>query len=181
MKHDTPLNIEEYTKARLRRNRQHKVMISLACVVVLCTVYVLIRPAIPMERKCNIPEHTHSLACYTQVTSVPKTMPVCNAERLNLHQHTRDCYDADGNLICGYADFVVHRHDSACYDENKNLWCPLPEIEVHEHTESCYAQTETVTQQTHTHTQECFDENGALICELPTEQDDNSAEEAELI
>lgn len=181
MKYDAPLNVEEYTKARLRRNRQHKVMIFLACVVVLCTVYVLIRPAITMERKCNIPEHTHSLACYTQVTSVPKTMPVCNAERLNIHQHTRDCYDADGNLICGYADFVVHRHDSACYDENKNLWCPLPEIEVHEHTESCYAQTETVTQQTHTHTQECFDENGALICELPTEQDNNSAEEAELI
>jgi len=134
--------------------------------VVFCTVYALILPAITMEKgACEIPEHTHSEACYTQVTSATRTEPVCTIESLNLHQHDDTCYDSEGNLTCGYADFVVHQHDSACYDENGNLWCPLPEIEAHEHTGSCYAVPETDAPEVHTHTDDCYTvERGKLIC-----------------
>lgn len=170
MKQDALQGAEKYTKAHQRRKRWYQVVTGLACVVVFCTVYALILPAITMEKgACEIPEHTHSEACYTQVTSATRTEPVCTIESLNLHQHDDTCYDSEGNLTCGYADFVVHQHDSACYDENGNLWCPLPEIETHEHTGSCYAVPET-SAEVHTHTDDCYTmERGELICTESTE------------
>ncbi|MGN0267287.1 MAG: fibro-slime domain-containing protein [Lachnospiraceae bacterium] len=144
MNQDTLQGEEKYTKAHQRKRRWYKVVTSLACVVVFCTVYALILPAITMEKKtCGIAEHTHTDNCYTQVTSITRKEPICTAESLNLHQHEESCWDTEGNLICGSADFVVHRHDSNCYDEDGNLWCPLTEIEEHQHNESCYMQPET--------------------------------------
>ena len=171
MKHGALQSAEKYTKAHQGKKRWYRVVTGLACVVVFCTVYALILPAITMEKgACEIPEHTHSEACYTQVTSATRTEPVCTIESLNLHQHDDTCYDSEGNLTCGYADFVVHQHDSACYDENGNLWCPLPEIETHEHTGSCYAVPETDAPEVHTHTDDCYTvERGELICTESTE------------
>lgn len=171
MKKDALQGAEKYTKAYQRKKRWYRVVTGLACVVVFCTVYALILPAITMEKgACEIPEHTHSEACYTQVTSATRIEPVCTIESLNLHQHDDTCYDSEGNLTCGYADFVVHQHDSACYDENGNLWCPLPEIETHEHTGSCYAVPETDAPEVHTHTDDCYTvERGELICTESTE------------
>lgn len=171
MKHGALQSAEKYTKAHQGKKRWYRVVTGLACVVVFCTVYALILPAITMEKgACEIPEHTHSEACYTQVTSATRTEPVCTIESLNLHQHDDTCYDSEGNLTCGYADFVVHQHDSACYDENGKLWCPLPEIETHEHTRSCYAVPETDAPEVHTHTDDCYTvERGELICTESTE------------
>lgn len=171
MKKDALQGAEKYTKAHQRKKRWYRVVTGLACVVVFCTVYALILPAITMEKgACEIPEHTHSEACYTQVTSATRTEPVCTIESLNLHQHDDTCYGSEGNLTRGYADFVVHQHDSACYDENGNLWCPLPEIETHEHTGSCYAVPETDAPEVHTHTDDCYTvERGELICTESTE------------
>ena len=171
MKHGALQSAEKYTKTHQRKKRWYRVVTGLACVVVFCTVYALILPAITMEKgACEIPEHTHSEACYTQVTSATRTEPVCTIESLNLHQHDGTCYDSEGNPTCGYADFVVHQHDSACYDENGNLWCTLPEIETHEHTRSCYAVPETDAPEVHTHTDDCYTvERGELICTESTE------------
>ena len=171
MKQEALQGAEKYTKARQRKKRWYRVVTGLACVVVFCTVYALILPAITMEKgACEIPEHTHSEACYTQVTSATRTEPVCTIESMNLHQHDDTCYDSEGNLSCGYADFAVHRHDSACFDENGNLWCPLPEIEAHAHTESCYAVPETGAPEVHTHADNCYAvERGELICTESTE------------
>ena len=171
MKHGALQSAEKYTKTHQRKKRWYRVVTGLACVVVFCTVYALILPAITMEKgACEIPEHTHSEACYTQVTSATRTEPVCTIESLNLHQHDDTCYDSEENLTCGYADFVVHQHDSACYDENGNRWCPLPEIETHEHTRSCYAVPETDAPEVHTHTDDCYTvERGELICTESTE------------
>lgn len=151
--------------------------------MVFCTVYALILPAITMEKgACEIPEHTHSEACYTQVTSATRTEPVCTIESLNLHQHDDTCYDSEGNLTCGYADFVVHQHDSACYDENGNLWCPLPEIETHEHTGSCYAVPEADAPEVHTHTDDCYTvERDELTCTEHVHTDDCYTETSALV
>lgn len=131
---------------------------------------------------CEIPEHTHSEACYTQVTSATRTEPVCTIESLNLHQHDDTCYDSEGNLTCGYAEFVVHQHDSACYDENGNLWCPLPEIETHEHTGSCYAVPEADAPEVHTHTDDCYTvERDELTCTEHVHTDDCYTETSTLI
>lgn len=160
MKYDVLRGAEKYTKVHKRKRLRHRVVTVLAGVVVFCTTYALILPAITLEKQCDIPEHTHTDACYAQVTSVEKRVPVCSAETLGIHRHTADCYDADGNPRCGYADFVVHSHDSRCYDETGNLWCPLPEIEAHRHTADCYALPEE-----HTHAEGCYTSvRGDLVC-----------------
>ena len=160
MKYDVLRDAEKYTKVHKRKRLRHRVVTVLAGVVVFCTTYALILPAITLEKQCDIPEHTHTDACYAQVTSVEKRVPVCSAETLEIHRHTADCYDANGNPTCGYADFVVHSHDSRCYDEKGNLWCPLPEIEAHRHTADCYALPEE-----HTHAEGCYTSvRGNLVC-----------------
>ena len=160
MKYDVLRDAEKYTKVHKRKRLRHRVVTVLAGVVVFCTTYALILPAITLEKQCDIPEHTHTDACYAQVTSVEKRAPVCSAETLEIHRHTADCYDADGNPTCGYADFVVHSHDSRCYDETGNLWCPLPEIKAHRHTADCYALPEE-----HTHAEGCYTSvRGNLVC-----------------
>lgn len=180
MKYDVLRDAEKYTKVHKRKRLRHRVVTVLAGVVVFCTTYALILPAITLEKQCDIPEHTHTDACYAQVTSVEKRVPVCSAETLEIHRHTADCYDADGNPTCGYADFVVHSHDSRCYDETGNLWCPLPEIEAHRHTEGCYALPEEHTHAggcytsvrgnlvcgEHVHTDACYTETAVLACGL---------------
>lgn len=183
MKHGALQSAEKYMKAHKRKKSWYRVVTDLACVVVFCTVYALILPAITMEKgACEIPEHTHSEACYTQVTSATRTEPVCTIESLNLHQHDDTCYDSEGNLTCGYADFVVHQHDSACYDENGNLWCPLPEIETHEHTGSCYAVPEADAPEVHTHTDDCYTvERDELTCTEHVHTDDCYTETSTLI
>ena len=160
MKYDVLRDAEKYTKVHKRKRLRHRVVTVLAGVVVFCTTYALILPAITLEKQCDIPEHTHTDACYAQVMSVEKRVPACSAKTLEIHQHTADCYDADGNPTCGYADFVVHSHESRCYDEKGNLWCPLPVIEAHRHTADCYALPEE-----HTHAEGCYTSvRGDLVC-----------------
>lgn len=189
MRQDVLRNAEKYTKVHKRQRLRHRVVTVLAGVVVFCTTYALILPAITLEKQCDIPEHTHTDACYAQVTSVEKRVPVCSAKTLEIHRHTADCYDANGNPTCGYADFVVHSHDSRCYDETGNLWCPLSEIETHRHTADCYALPEGHTHAEgcytsvrgnlvcgqHVHTDSCYEWEQVLSCDLPT----NSAEDAQ--
>ena len=144
MKLDAQQSAEKYTKAHQRKKRWYRVITGMACVVVFCTVYALILPAITLEKgACEIPEHTHTDACYTQVTTREKR-----------------------NLICTVnADTVIHHHDSACYDAEGKLWCPLPEIEPHAHTESCYAVPEADAPEVHSHTDDCYTmERGELTC-----------------
>lgn len=160
MRHDVLRDAEKYTKVHKRKRLRHRVVTVLAGVVVFCTTYALILPAITLEKQCDIPEHTHTDACYAQVTSVEKRVPACSAKTLEIHRHTADCYDADGNPTCGYANFVVHSHDSRCYDEKGSLWCPLTEIEAHRHTADCYALPEE-----HTHAEGCYTSvRGDLVC-----------------
>lgn len=176
MRYDALRDAEKYTKVHKRKRLRHRVVTVLAGVVVFCTTYALILPAITLEKQCDIPEHTHTDACYAQVTSVEKRAPVCSAETLEIHRHTADCYDADGNPTCGYVDFVVHRHDSRCYDEKGSLWCPLPEIEAHRHTADCYALPEE-----HTHAEGCYTSvRGDLVCGEHVHTDDCYTETPEL-
>ena len=146
MKLDALPGAKKYTKAHQRKKRWYRVVTCLAAVVVFCTTYALILPAITLEKKCEIPEHTHTEACYTKVTTQEKR-----------------------NLACGVeADTVIHYHDSSCYDENGNLWCLLPEVSAHVHGEDCY--TVPTIEPPHVHTAECYArERGELICTESTE------------
>ena len=122
--------LQRLTRMERRKRRRRTIVTALAAVMVFCTAYALILPAITLEHSCDIPEHQHTEKCLA-------SGPSCT---YRAHRHAQDCYDGSGALSCGKAGFVVHRHDVACYDASGKLWCSLPEIEVHTHSAGCYAQ-----------------------------------------
>ncbi len=161
--------------ARSRRHHHawHRVVSILACIVVFCTTYALILPAITLEKKpvCGKTEHTHTESCYTPVTAVSQRELVCSLPEIEPHTHDETCR------------LPVHTHTDVCYTaERGDLLCELPESEEHRHTDDCYAWNLTLIcdQPTepaagewvcgkeeivlHTHSADCFDEAGNLIC-----------------
>ena len=184
--------LQDVTAAVAKNHRKSiwkRIVSVLACIVVFCTTYALILPALTLERdaECGLEEHIHTEACYIKDDSNSAEVLVCTAETLGLHQHTDACIGMDGEYICGYSDFVIHSHNEYCYDENGVLVCTLPEIFPHTHTDSCYLMFEDAASELpggfdasldngldsisgHVHTDECYvNELGELICTLPTE------------
>lgn len=82
--------IRRLLKDKTRLKRWRKLILCLSCVVVFCTVYALILPAITLERKT-----------------------VCGQEE---HSHTEECYSSDGQLTCGKTE---HTHTESCYADDK--------------------------------------------------------------
>lgn len=150
------------------QNRKHKrwqkAVSILACIVVFCTVYALILPALTAEGTphCGIEEHTHTDECY-------ENRLICGKEEgEGAHTHTDECYTQEQTLICGLEEGEgAHTHTEECYDEEGNLICGLEENEGHQHTEECY-QTENVLtcdqeeSEGHQHTAECYEQ--VLAC-----------------
>ena len=162
MKNEALERASEYTKNRRRKKGWQKVVSALACVVVFCTTYALILPAITMEREaCGIPEHTHTEECYAPAASGGALL--CSAESLSGHVHSAACYNAEGEPVCGYADFVLHSHDASCYNAEGALLCTLPELSAHTHTAACFAGSAA-----HEHTEACYTpRQGELLCTIP--------------
>lgn len=159
----------EHLRQKHRRAIWMRVVIGLACIVVFCTTYALILPAVTLENAaCGLEEHVHTDACYTQATSNEGKKLICSLEALGIHTHSSSCFDSEGNVLCGYADFVVHTHDESCYDQNGTLICPLPEVKEHIHTDACYSEVqEVIREKGHTHTEDCYTtEQGELNCPL---------------
>ena len=73
-------------KDKTRLKRWRKMILCLSCVVVFCTVYALILPALTLERKtiCGQEEHMHTEACYSTEGQL-----ICEKEE---HTHTEACY-----------------------------------------------------------------------------------------
>jgi len=155
---------EKYISQNQRRRIWRRIVRVMACIVVFCTTYALILPAITLEKvQCDLQEHTHSESCYKKIDAESVAVLACTYESLGVHVHTSECYDSGNHLICGQADFVVHVHDGACVDASGVLACRIPEIPEHEHTDSCYAIEEA--ELTHVHEDACYGtERGELIC-----------------
>lgn len=64
MKHTNLPNGDNFIKKRRFRKRWYRLLTVLCSVVVFCTTYALILPAITMENTCPWQEHTHTEACY---------------------------------------------------------------------------------------------------------------------
>lgn len=145
MAYNLPQEAEKLRGEHSRRKSWKKIVVALACVVVFCTTYALILPAITME-KYKI------LDCPFQA-----------------HQHTENCYDENHELICGQADYAVHVHNKDCFDKNEKLLCQLPEIERHIHDESCYEDQRLLIcgleENGHVHGESCYTrERSDLLC-----------------
>lgn len=169
MRREIQQMIEKLYKQYVKRKRWHKVVMALAAVVVFCTTYALVLPAITLETKCGIEEHIHVENCYEKVVSETTRTLACTYESLGVHVHTSECYDSESNLLCGMVDYVVHEHNEDCMDENGSVVCQLPVIEKHEHTDACYKIPEVIesTKVSHVHDESCYTtERGELTCQL---------------
>ena len=151
---------------KTRKASRRSIVQSLACLVVFCTTYALILPAITLERPtyCGIKEHTHSDKCYTMQL-------VCGQEEGEGHTHDDSCYTEHQNLICGLEESEGHTHTDECYQTYDNLICELEENEEHTHGPECYEQvTELVCPleetEGHTHTEACYETVRELSCTL---------------
>ena len=151
-------------KARKNRKRWKQVVRVLAAVVVFCTTYALILPAITMEQDmtCGIEAHVHDASCYTEEL-------LCTAEEQAGHVHSETCYTVSETPVCDEAE-SAHMHDAGCYGEPK-LICPMTESEGHKHSSECM-QIETVLSCTeeesevHSHSEDCYTEKEVLVCTL---------------
>lgn len=174
----------KYVQAHGRKKRWQKIVTVLAAVVVFCTTYVLIMPAVTMqgdtycgfevhseltdecfrEEKvltCTLSEagHTHTAECYADVL-------VCGLEETDGHVHGEGCYDAEGALICGLAECEAHYHSESCYAPSETPTCGLQEQPPHVHTDECYTaelnrENPACGKPIHEHTLQCYSDPDA--------------------
>ncbi len=129
-----------------RRKLWHKVVGILACLVVFCTSYALILPAITMEKTtyCGMEEHEHDESCYTTTEVL-----ICGLDEGTIAETAGEVLettvDGEGETSEKTEDEVsvlpevtneVHVHTEACYQYENALNCTLEE---HAHTLACYS------------------------------------------
>lgn len=166
--------------ARHRRKRIWKKLVTaLGCLVVFCTTYALILPAITMEREtvCGLSEHVHTDSCYsrqrgalictlaeseghthTDACKGTKRVLSCTTPESDGHTHGEGCYDAEGVLTCTLPETQGHHHSDSCYRTEEAFVCGKAESVPHHHTDECYAWETVATcgAQEHTHTDSCY-------------------------
>lgn len=121
--------LAQYAARRKRSRRFRGVLTAIAAVVVFCTTYALILPAITLEGQsvyCGFEDHTHTEDCYQLA---------CGKEEFIPHYHSAECRDENGDLICHQEETTIHVHSDQC---KVALTCTQPEREAHRHSEGCY-------------------------------------------
>ncbi len=187
--------IAKYLSSYKRRRIGYWVLCSLGAVVVFCTTYALILPAITMSNDpiCGLEAHVHDESCWTLESVAPETELVCEEWRdaaVVFHTHDALCYDSGGRLICPLEEQERHVHSDSCFVEQVELICQqaagepaepaaaAPIAQPHTHTEACYSfQRGALTcgqeeSQGHQHTEACYvtEPTGSSIAICPYEE-----------
>lgn len=158
-------------KRRKRKRLWTRLVSMMMCVVVFCTTYALILPAITKEADtfCGMEAHVHTSDCYPQPGDL-----ICEFAQTEIHVHTESCHPVTQTLpACGLEEVEAHTHTESCMPpENKTLCCALEEKEGHTHSEACEPQvTQTLSctkpeNEEHTHTGECYINTTSYGCGL---------------
>ena len=163
--------LHSYMQERLRHQRWRRVVTALACVVVFCTTYALILPAITMTGAtyCGHDEHTHGEECLARVLTCgyDETDTEAAEGSTSGHTHTDACYETESVLVCDLAEGEGHTHSADCYTET--LTCEQEGSEGHAHTAECYTKTCACGLEDssgHTHGEDCYQEEPVLTCAL---------------
>lgn len=137
MRKQLPLRALSYLKTHMQKKKWRRVVTVLSCIVVSCTTYALILPAITMTQQTHV--HTPE-DCYEWVLicGQEQAVLICGAaEGEGAHLHTQDCFDEAGNAVCGLDESAGHEHTDDCYEDQ--LVC---ELEEHQHSLACYSDPE---------------------------------------
>ena len=164
-------SLSQQTANLKHKNNRHKrwkgIVSILACMVVFCTVYALILPALTAEGTphCGKEEHTHTEDCYEKKL-------ICGKEEgEGAHHHTDECYREEPVLVCTTPESDGHQHTDDCYTEEKVLTCTNTDPDhVHNDIDGCYTTERKLTcgkeegEGAHHHTEECYETKRELIC-----------------
>lgn len=137
-----------------KRKWWHRVVSMMTAIVVFCTTYVLILPALTMEGDaiCGFEAHEHSEGCYSRQQIRTLT---CGED--GIHSHDSFCYDETGALACPLPEINEHTHDDTCMTTETVLVCGLEETEGHAHDDVCSpAETVLICAEEHDHGEECY-------------------------
>ena len=168
MKKDLQQQVTHMKQSKKHRKGWQAFVRMLALCVVFCTTYVLVLPAITMQREpiCGVAEHTHSEECWSQSSAELRGCGIPEGVVI-LHQHNELCRNEAGELICTLAEKSLHTHDESCYTRTETLNCPA----VHVHSEAC-TRVETVLfcmleeTEGHTHSESCTGTRTVQVCTL---------------
>ena len=163
--------LRKLKQRRLKRFWSRLVSVMM-CVVVFCTTYALILPAITKETDtfCGLEAHEHTSDCFPQQGDL-----ICEFADTEIHTHTEECHPRTEELpSCGLEEAEPHTHTDECISpEGKTLSCHLTETEGHAHTEEClYTEEKTLSctqaeTEGHVHIEECQrSEEKILVCPL---------------
>ena len=136
---------KKMNKSKKRRLAWRSVVRSLAMVIIFCTTYALILPAITMQSDpiCSMEAHSHSNTCYELIQH--DTL-LCTLEESEGHSHSEAC--------CMLEESEEHTHTEECIT--------TPESEGHIHGDECWTHTEELSSnlicgiEEHTHTDNCY-------------------------
>lgn len=154
--------VEQYVKSNGRRRIWQRIVSALAAVVVFCTTYALILPAITMEQTafCGLQEHIHDDSCYTPGETLTEQVLICQEPEVPGHSHGEACYlpvhtHTDGCYVQGESELVCTLEETAGHSHSgtRSLICGQEASEAHTHDDSCYSNG-------------CYDEEGQLLCAL---------------
>ncbi len=122
-----------YVKRKRTRVLWQRVVSLLTSIVVFCTTYALILPALTLEKDavCGIAEHIHDAACF----SAEDAALVCEIIE---HTHSDDCYEFEEEDTYVGLKYLCksggHDHSESCFGEDGELICSVP---LHTHDASC--------------------------------------------
>lgn len=149
--------IKKYEKQHKRKKIWTRILSALSAVVVFCTTYALILPAITQERDvfCGKEEHIHSAECFEREEKIL----ICELSEEEAHLHSEECFEK--TLICENTE-EEHIHTDECYENI--LICELSESEGHLHGDECF-EIKTVFCQVeeHFHSLLCYSDANADV------------------
>lgn len=165
--YDKKKGILKYIREHKLRKRRQKLTALFAAFAVAVTAAAMVLPALTMEVKaieCDPATHIHTESCYDGDGNV-----LCGYADFVVHTHNDLCCDGAGILICGLAEKSAHTHGDSCFHEKLLLVCDIEESEEHSHGGECYkVERNLICRKAeiklHTHSSSCFDAEGSLVC-----------------
>lgn len=163
--------MNEYGDKRKKSRVRRRILTIMACIVVFCTVYALILPAITLDSKtyCGKKEHEHTDKCYKNEVVSSEEKLVCGKEEAEPHQHTEECYSE----VSAESTQTVQPQDEDRKEEDNGssqgssvqriLTCDKKETKGHVHTKACYETVEIYGEselvcgkEEHKHSLQCY-------------------------
>lgn len=163
--------IIEYAKLHRQYRRWRCFVTAMAAVVVFCTTYALILPAITLERDTAAqwngwlePESDLASDSNAETAATPSNawFPI----RDDVVSEA-DPDDSDGELIDDLWKIPGHVHTDICFGDRPVLVCGMEEDDGHIHTEACFQMAQVLIcnePKPHRHDDSCYDEDGRLAC-----------------